>query len=114
MDWLRSVLLAARIKAQPPVEPITWDDPEHSHEERREPAQEVTSEARGRGRSDTNLTKLTLIVSNMTAVYRQCFNHNGRLLNSSVGDPQGRRPEIPISIKEGFASSFRPRRYDYF
>jgi hypothetical protein len=114
MDWLRSVLLAAKLRSQTPAAPITWDEPEHTHEEPSEPAQEVTSEARGRGRGDTNLTKPTLIVSNMAAIYRQCFNHNGRLLHSSVGDPQGRRPDIPISIMEGFASSFRPRRFDYF
>jgi hypothetical protein len=94
--------------------PITWDEPEHSHEEHWEPAQEVTGEARATGKGDSNRPKPILVVSNKAANYLQCFNHNGRLLNSSVGDPQGRRPEIPISIKEGFASSFRPRGYDYF
>src|SRR6266849_2275622 len=113
MDWLRSALLAARMRAQHPAEPTTWDDPEHGHEEPWEAAQEVTGEARATGKRDPNLTKPSLVVSNKAANYLQCFNHNGRLLNSSVGDPQGRRPAIPISIKEGFASSFRRRRFDY-
>ena len=114
MDWLRSVLLAAKLRSQTPVVPITWDEPEHSHEEPSEPAQEITCEARATGKGGTNRTKPILVVSNKVDHYIQCLNHNGRLLNSSVDNPQGRRPDIPISIREGFASSFRPRRFDYF
>ncbi len=114
MDWLRSALLAARMRAQHPTEPIAADEPEHHHEEPWEPAQEVTCETRATGKRDTNLSTPTLIVSNKTAGYRQCINHNGHLLSRTTANGPPGRPHVSVWIKEAFATAFKRRRYDFF
>ncbi len=79
MDWLRLAFMTARSWVQPPKEPISSVELEHSLDERWEPTQEVISESLGAGNVDTNLTKDSLIVSNRFALFSQCKNHNSRL-----------------------------------
>jgi hypothetical protein len=109
MDWLRTVLLAARMRNQQFTEPPIPPEPQHGHEEHWEPDQQVTSESQGSGSRPSNATKSTLIVGGNTASFLQCHDTNTSLL---VGEGQA-DPSFWITIKEGSPASFKRRRYDY-
>jgi hypothetical protein len=112
MDWLRSVLLAARMRTQHFTEPATLPEPQHSLEEHWEPDQVVTSEPRAAGRARSDSTQAsTLIVGGNAASFLQCHSNNPSLLSSERGSPAD--PSFWLTVKEGSPSSFKRQSYEW-
>jgi hypothetical protein len=100
-----------RLRAPDPALPAEPIEPPHTHEENREPDQELISESHV-GRSPSDRTKpCTLVVGATTASFLQCQDVNVSLLGGRGTPPD---PSFWLRLKEGSPSSFKRRRYDYF